>query len=66
VVTACRPCNQRKDNRKLEELGMRLLAVPYAPNRAEALIMANRRTLADQMAFLRARVGKTSRLRIPQ
>ena len=57
VVTACRACNQRKANLSLERIGMRLLAVPYAPNRAEGLILENRRILADQMAFLRTRVG---------
>ncbi len=65
VVTACRPCNQRKDARTLDELagrGMRLLAIPYAPNRAEGLILANRRILADQMAFLKARISRASRL----
>ncbi len=63
VVTACRACNQRKDDRTLEELGWALLALPYAPNRAEGLILANRKILADQMAFLRERVGRGSRLR---
>ncbi|MCH9673729.1 MAG: HNH endonuclease [Gammaproteobacteria bacterium] len=65
VVTACRTCNHRKDNRtatELDAVGMRLVAVPYAPNRAEALILANRRILADQMAFLRSHIGKMSRL----
>lgn len=65
VVTACRTCNHRKDNRtsaELDRVGMRLLAVPYAPNRAEALILANRRILADQMAFLRSHIGRQSRL----
>lgn len=65
VVTACRPCNHRKDDHALEAVGMRLLAVPYAPNRAEGLILENRRILADQMKFLRTRVGKGSRLHIP-
>ena len=64
VLAACRPCNQRKDDRLPREAGMRLLAVPYAPNRAEGLILTNRRILADQMAFLRTRVGKASRLRL--
>jgi len=62
VVTACRPCNHRKANHALALIDMRLLAVPYAPNRAEGLILENRRILADQMAFLRTRVGSTSRL----
>ncbi|MEM7503975.1 MAG: HNH endonuclease [Pseudomonadota bacterium] len=65
VVAACRPCNHRKDNHSLEAAGMRLLAVPYAPNRAEGLILENRRILADQMEFLKTRIGKESRLRIP-
>ena len=63
VVTACRARNQRKDDRSLEELGWTLLALPYEPNRAEGLILANRRILTDQMAFLRERVGRGSRLR---
>lgn len=61
VVTSCRPCNHRKGNWSLDDLegmGMRLLAVPYAPNHAEALILGNRRILADQMAFLRAQCSK--------
>lgn len=63
VVTACRACNQRKDDRLLDELDMALLAVPYVPNRAEGLILENRRILTDQMAFLKAKVGHSSRLR---
>jgi 5-methylcytosine-specific restriction endonuclease McrA len=51
-VTACRQCNQRKDDRTPEEAGMKLLAVPYIPNLAEYLILSNRRILADQMGFL--------------
>jgi 5-methylcytosine-specific restriction endonuclease McrA len=51
-VTACRHCNQRKDDRTPEEAGMKLLAVPYTPNLAEYLILSNRRILADQMEFL--------------
>ena len=64
VVSACRPCNQRKGNYALETIDMRLLAVPYAPNRAEGLILENRRILTDQMEFLRTRVGSKSRLRV--
>ena len=62
-MTACRACNQRKDDRTLQELGWTLLALPYEPNRAEGLILANRRILADQMAFLCERVGRGSRLK---
>jgi 5-methylcytosine-specific restriction endonuclease McrA len=57
-VTACRHCNQRKDDRTPEEAGMKLLAVPYTPNLAEYLILSNRRILADQMEFLQSFGGK--------
>jgi len=53
-VTACRGCNQYKDDRTPEEAGMKLLAVPYTPNLAEYLILSNRRILSDQMEFLLA------------
>ena len=52
VVTACRECNHMKADKLLSECGMRLLAVPYAPNRAEGLILENRHILGDQMEFL--------------
>ena len=58
VATACRACNSRKDDRTPEEAGLRLLAVPYAPNYAEHLILENRRILADQMVFLAKRVPR--------
>ncbi len=51
-VTACRACNQRKDDRTPEEADMKLLAIPFTPNLAEYLILSNRRILADQMEFL--------------
>lgn len=62
-VTACRDCNQRKDDRTPEEAGMKLIAVPYTPNLAEYLILSNRKILADQMEFLQAfaRKHKTRR-----
>jgi hypothetical protein len=63
VVTACRWCNQKKGNRSLEDAHLQLLYVPYVPNRAEYLILTNRRILADQMEFLRQHVSPTSRLR---
>lgn len=64
VVTACRGCNSRKGARTPEEAGMPLLAIPFVPNRAEYLVLSNRRILADQMEFLRARFSKDSPLRI--
>lgn len=62
VVTACNTCNKLKDDRTPEQAHMPLLYVPYIPNRAEYLILQNRRILADQMEFLIARVPKESRL----
>jgi len=62
VVTACHHCNKHKDDRTPEEAGMQLLFVPYVPNRAEYLILRNRRILADQMEFLMKQVPKESRL----
>ncbi len=52
VVTACKPCNQRKGAKTPERAGMLMLYVPYTPSLYEALILRNRRILADQMDFL--------------
>jgi len=60
-VTACRNCNQKKDDRTPEEANMKLLAVPYTPNLAEYLILQNRRILADQMEFLLGYARKDGR-----
>jgi hypothetical protein len=62
VVTACRSCNERKSDRTPEGAGMELVYLPYVPNRAEYLILTNRRILADQMEFLRQHVASHSRL----
>lgn len=62
VVTACHACNKFKDNRTPEQAHMSLLYVPYIPNRAEWLILQNRKILADQMEFLMGQVPKESRL----
>ena len=58
VASACRPCNQRKNNRTPHEWGSELIAVPYAPCHAEHLILNGRVILADQMAFLRCRLRR--------
>lgn len=65
VVAACGGCNKAKDARTPEQANMKLLYVPYAPNRAEYLILMNRTILADQMEFLKARVSKDSRILKP-
>lgn len=63
VVTACYSCNKLKDDRTPEQAHMPLLYLPYVPNRAEYLILQNRKILGDQMEFLLHRVPKESRLR---
>ena len=65
VVTACRPCNQRKSGRTPEQARMPLLYAPYVPNKAEYLILCNRNILADQMDFLARHVSHQSRLHLP-
>lgn len=62
VVASCESCNKAKDDMTPEQAGMQLLYVPYEPNRAEYLILQNRKILADQMDFLIKKVPKQSRL----
>ena len=62
VVTACRSCNGIKRNRVPEESGLELLYAPYVPNKAEYLILTNRKILADQMEFLVQHVSSHSRV----
>lgn len=64
VVTACKKCNSQKGHKTLKEAGMQLLYVPYVPSHHEAMILANRTILADQMNYLMAGVPKHSRLRL--
>jgi hypothetical protein len=63
VVAACLACNQAKRNRTPEEAGTPLLFAPYVPSRWEDLILSGRRILADQMAFLAAKLPQHSRAR---
>jgi hypothetical protein len=65
VVASCSSCNKHKDDRTPEEARMALLYLPYAPSRSEHLILMNRNILSDQMDFLMSKVGKDSRLHIP-
>ena len=61
VVTACVVCNNRKDNKRPEEIGMSLLYAPYTPNYFEDFILSNRNIKGDQMEFLLAKVASCSR-----
>ena len=58
LASACRVCNQRKNDRTPAEWGTQLIAVPYAPCHAEHLILNGKIILADQMEFLQARVRR--------
>lgn len=62
VVTACRHCNGLKRNRTPEESGVQLRYAPYVPNKAEYLILSNRKILDDQMGFLVQHVSASSRV----
>jgi hypothetical protein len=62
LVSACKPCNNRKEDRTPEEANMPLLFIPYRPSRWEHFILSNRTILADQMEYLLQGVPKSSRL----
>lgn len=62
TVTACKPCNTRKNDALLHECGMKLIYVPYEPSHAENLMLQNRNILADQMDYLLPMVPKHSRV----
>ncbi len=63
-VTACKRCNNKKDDRLPEECGMQLVYVPYVPDRNEALLLQNRSILVSQMEFLNDYLPTHSRLRL--
>lgn len=62
VITACKTCNNIKDDMTPEEADMPLLFVPYVPSPIEGLILRGRNILADQMEFLQAMLPEHSRL----
>ena len=65
VVTACKGCNTKKGGRTPEKAGMRLLAIPYAPNWAEFLALSNRQILTDQLEFLKSQFSQAVVARSP-
>jgi hypothetical protein len=62
VVTSCIKCNTHKGAKLLNECGLELLFVPYAPNHYENMILQNRNILTDQMEYLMSGVPKHSRV----
>jgi len=61
VVAACKACNAKKSCYTPHQAHMPLLALPYIPNKAEAMILENRKILTDQMDFLRKHVPRERR-----
>ena len=59
VVTACKPCNHKKANKMIDDKSLKLLYVPYKPCQSEALMLANRNILADQLDFLMLSIKKS-------
>jgi hypothetical protein len=51
-----------KRNQTPEEAGVQLLYAPYVPNKAEYLILTNRKILSDQMELLLQHVSSHSRV----
>lgn len=61
-VTACIECNQAKADKPVHAFRP-LVYLPYVPNRFEHFILSGRCILADQHAYLAARLPAHSRLR---
>lgn len=60
-VASCKACNNHKACRTPEEANMKLIAIPFTPNKSEYLALANRNILADQMDFLTKGFSKNMR-----
>jgi 5-methylcytosine-specific restriction endonuclease McrA len=63
VATACKRCNNYKAGRTPEQAHMQLIAIPFAPNRAEYVFLQGRKILSDQMEFLCSHFPHKSPLR---
>lgn len=61
VVAACFKCNNLKGSKSIAESGLELLWVPYTPDKAETLILANRKILYDQAEYIANYIPKQSR-----
>ena len=62
VITACKTCNNIKDDQTPDEAHMPILYVPYVPSPIEGLLLRGRNVLADQMEFLQSMLPAHSRL----
>ena len=62
VAAACRAHNAHKGASLPEEVGMKLLYLPYRPSRWEGFLLSGRNIRADVHEFLASRLPKGSRL----
>jgi 5-methylcytosine-specific restriction endonuclease McrA len=72
VITACKRCNNEKDDLSIDEWnkkslketgeGRALVYLPYTPDRSEQLILQNRNILQDQMEYIKSFIPDHSRL----
>ena len=53
VVAACRPCNSRKEDRLLEQAGMKLKRLPKAPHESVWIIVAVEKVDPEWEQYLR-------------
>lgn len=60
-ITACKPCNNYKGDRLLQDIDMELLFAPYTPDRNENLILKNRSIREDQFEYLKNFIPAHSR-----
>ncbi|MFY0655350.1 MAG: HNH endonuclease [Neptunomonas phycophila] len=61
VVTACKPCNNRKGHRCESEYSDDMYFKPYVPSLSEHLLLTNKNVLDDQYDFLTKSLSKDSR-----
>lgn len=61
VVTACKPCNNRKGHRCESEYSADMHFKPYVPTLAEHLLLSNKHVLDDQYDFLTKMLSRDSR-----
>lgn len=62
VAVACKSCNGRKGCMSLDEVGFKLLYLPYTPSVYEDFILCGRNVRADVREWLAAKLPKNSRL----
>ena len=72
VITACKRCNNEKDDMTIEEWdkwsmkvngeGRALVYLPYTPDRSEQLVLQNRKILFGQTEYLKSFIPEHSRV----